>query len=180
MATPTTPPLPTTMPAPNYGQLQWGQSGTQPYPVPNRDYNQMIQDSLNFFTDPNSQLMQQAKQQGMEVAAERGGINSSIAAGAAQRASLTQAQGLAATAVNAKLNEDQAKLQDWVSSQGFSREMASIPYQNSMNMLNYIAQAGIQDPELYTPSVQSGYVNFFTQNMNNILQQYFGNPGGKP
>jgi hypothetical protein len=138
----------------------------------------MIQDSVNYFTDPNSTLMQQAKQAGLETAAERGGINSSIAAGAAQRASLTQAQGLAQTAVQSRLSQEQYKLDQWQQQQGFNQEMAAMPYKNSMDMLAFVSQAALANPQLYTPSVISGFNNFFNQNMNDILSQYFGKPTG--
>lgn len=142
-------------------------------PFEGRDYNALVGDSLSYFMDPNSQLRRQARQEGLNTAAERGGINSSIAAGASERAALAQAVPLAQGAVSAKLGQEQVKLQDWLDAQGFSREMASIPYQSSMNMLSAISAQALQDPQLYSPSVVSGFSNFFNQNMNDILKQYF-------
>jgi hypothetical protein len=124
--------------------------------------------------NPNSQLMQQAAQQGRNLAAERGGINSSIAAGASQRAALESAVPLAQTAVGAQLNQEQAKLEDWVATQGFNRQMAAAPFQSSLAMLNKVSDYSLQDPQLYTPSVVSGFNNFFNQNMNDVLGRYFG------
>ena len=68
--------------------------------------------------------------------------------------------------------------QNWLAEQGFNREfqgqLAMMPVQNSFNMLNALQQFSIQDPELYTPDVVSGYSNFFTQNMGDIINRYFG------
>lgn len=169
------PPLPTTQPpAPNPYRAMSPSAMSTPSPFAGRNYNDMIQSSLDYFMNPNSALMQNAKQQGMELAQERGGVNSSIAAGAAQRASIDAATGMATGAVQAQLGQENAQLQDWMDQQSFSRSLAAMPYQNSMDMLKYISQAGIQDPALYTPSVISGFSNFYNQNMNDILKQYFG------
>lgn len=180
--TPTTggglPPIPGQQPysmQPNYSALN-PNTRSSPFPFANQDYNSMMQNSLDYFMNPNSELMQQAKLRGMETANERGGVNSSIAAGAAQRASLDSATGMATGAVQAQLQQQNAQLQDWMDQQSFSRSLAAMPYQNSMDMLKYISQAGIQDPALYTPSVISGFSNFYNQNMNDILKQYFGGP----
>lgn len=169
------PPLPTTQPpVPNpYGAMGPGAMST-PSPFAGRNYNDMIQSSLDYFMNPNSEYMQAAKQAGMQVAAERGGVNSSIAAGASQKAALEQATSLASSSVASQLGQENAQLQDWMDSQSFNRSLAAMPYQSSMDMLKYISQAGIQDPALYTPSVISGFSNFYNQNMNDILKQYFG------
>lgn len=142
-------------------------------PFANRDYNQMLQTSLDFFSNPNSQLRQQARQEGLNMAAERGGINSSIAAGASERAALGQAVPLAQSAIASQLGQEQATLNNWLDSQGFNRQMAALPYQNSLSMLNTVSQFALQDPQLYAPSVVSGFNNFFNQNMNDILSRYF-------
>jgi hypothetical protein len=147
---------------------------TTPSPFEGRNYNDMVQTSLESFMNPNSQLMRQAAQQGRNLAAERGGINSSIAAGASQRAALESAVPLAQTAVGAQLNQEQAKLEDWVATQGFNRQMAAAPFQSSLAMLNKVSEYSLQDPQLYTPSVVSGFNNFFNQNMNDVLGRYFG------
>lgn len=169
---------PNQVPAPAQAQapsLQNYFSTNTPSPFQNRNYNDLVGNSLEAFTNPNSQLMRQAAQQGLNLANERGGINSSIAAGASQRAALEQAAPLAQTSVAAQLNQEQAQLQNWVDTQGFNRELNAMPYQNSLSMLNRITEAGIQDPQLYSPSVVSGFSNFFNQNMNDILGRYFGN-----
>ena len=145
-----------------------------PFPVEGRNYNDMVQTSLESFMNPNSALMQQAAQQGRNMAAERGGVNSSIAAGASQKAALEGGMPLVQTSVAAQLNQEQAKLDDWTNAQGFNRNLAAAPFLSSMDMLKQVSQYGLQDPQLYSPSVISGFNNFFNQNMNDILGRYFG------
>lgn len=146
---------------------------TSPMPFANFDYNAMMQSSLERFMDPNSAYIQNARQRGAEQAAVRGGINSSIAAGASERAALEAAAPLAQTAVGMQAGAQQAQIQNWLQQQGFNRELAAAPFQNSMAMLGRITELGMTDPELYTPSVVSGFTNFFNQNMNDMLSRYF-------
>ena len=145
-----------------------------PMPFANYDYNSMVQGSLEQFMDPSSSYIQNARQRGMELAATRGGINSSIAAGASQRAALEAAVPLAQTAVGMQAGAQQAQIQDWMAQQGFNRELAAMPFTSSMQMLGRVTELGMQDPELYTPSVVSGFTNFFNQNMNDMISRYFG------
>lgn len=136
----------------------------------------LVGSNLESFLNPNSTLMQAAARQGQRTAATRGGLNSSIAAGASQAASLDTAQTLASQATQVDLQRENTQAQDWLNQQSFSRElqgsMASAQFQNSLDMLSAVQAASISDPELYTPEVVSGYSNFFSQNMANILRNY--------
>jgi len=147
-------------------------------PLANRDYNAEVQNSLDYFMNPNSDYMQQAKQQGLNLAAERGGINSSIAAGASQRSAIETAMPLAQQALGMQGQRDAAVSEDWLSSMNFSRQLqgqlAMAPLNSSMDMMSQLSQYALQDPELYTPAVMSGFSNFYNQNMNDILSRYFG------
>ena len=145
-----------------------------PLPNANTNYTSMLQGSLDSFMAPNSPLITQARQRGMEVAATRGGVNSSIAAGAAERAALDQAIPLAQTAVGMEAGKDQARIQNWLAQQGFNREMAAAPFSSSLNMLGRVTEMAIQDPELYSPSVVSGFTNFYNQQMDAMMKRYFG------
>lgn len=170
-----------TMPAPAMGTSPLASyfgmaQQTAPFPLEGRNYSQMLQESLSSFMNPQSTNIQQARQRGMELAATRGGVNSSIAAGAAERAALDQAVPLAQTATGMQAGLDQAQIQNWLSQQGFNREMAMAPFTSSMNMLARITDLGMQDPELYSPSVVSGFTNFFNQQMGDMLSRYFGAP----
>lgn len=143
---------------------------------------EMVQGNLESMLNPNSQYIQQARQRGLEHASTRGGINSSIAAGASERAAIDAASGLAqqATGIDTarQMSNTQANMQNWVDQQGFNREfqgeMAMLPVRNAANMLSMVQQYAMQDPALYTPDVVSGYSNFFNENMKNLMRQFSG------
>jgi hypothetical protein len=142
--------------------------------MPNVDYNERMSDSLEHFMDPNSAYIKNARQRGVEMAATRGGVNSSIAAGASERSALDAAGSMAQAAAGMQAGQDQVKLQDWAATQGFNRELYAMPFTSSLNMLQKITDMGLQDPELYSPSVISGFNNFFNQQMNDMMSRYFG------
>lgn len=114
-----------------------------------------------------------ARQRGMEMAATRGGINSSIAAGAAERSALEAAAPLAQQAVQLDQTGINAQYDNWLSEQNFGRALFGQKFTSSLGMLERIQQYGMEDPELYTPEVLSGFSNFFQQNMSDILKRYF-------
>lgn len=163
-----------TLPAQSFAMPQLPGYNSGATPLDGVDYNNRLSGSLDHFMDPNSALIQQARQRGMEVAATRGGINSSIAAGASERAALDSAVPLAQAAAGMQAGVDQVKLQDWASQQGFNRELYSMPFTSSMGMLQRVTDMSLQDPELYSPSVISGYTNFFNQQMGDMMRRYFG------
>lgn len=150
------------------------------YNMPTEDvnYDRMLSNSLEYFMDPNSAYIQNARQRGMETAAVRGGVNSSIAAGASERAALDAALPLtqASTGMQAGLQagREQVRLAEWAATNSFNRELFAQPFTSSMDMLKRFTDASLQDPELYSPSVISGYTNFFNQQMNDMLSRYFG------
>lgn len=139
----------------------------------------LVQGNLQAFLNPNSALMQDATRRGMETAATRGGVNSSIAAGAARRASLDTAQQLASQATQIDMTRENVLAQDWAETNQFNRAMlgqfSNTAFTNSLNMLNAVQGMALQDPELYTPEVVSGLSDFFSRNANDILGRYFGN-----
>lgn len=141
------------------------------------DPTTMVQNSLAQFMDPNSQYIQNARQRGVEYAASRGGLNSSIAAGASERAAIEAAQPLVNSALDIQKFRDTLVGQDWLDTQGFNRDfqgqLAMMPVVNSFNMLKSVQDYALQDPALYTPDVVSGYSNFFSQNMNDIMKGFF-------
>lgn len=150
-----------------------------PSPFANaQDPSQMVQESLETMLNPNSSYIQNARQRGVEYAASRGGLNSSIAAGAAERSAMEAATPLVGQALDIQKTRDILVGQDWLATQGFNREfqgqMAMMPVQNAFNMLQSVQQMSLQDPALYTPDVVSGYSNFFSQNMTNVMNSFFG------
>jgi hypothetical protein len=163
-----------------YATLQQNiQAGATPAPsVTQPSGTQMVTQSLQDILNPNSTYIQNARQRGVEMAATRGGVNSSIAAGASERAAIEAAAPLATAAVNIDVQRQQAVTEDWLNQQNFNRtfqgSLAMLPVQSSFGMLEAIQQYALEDPELYTPDVVSGYSNFFNQNMKNVLDSYFG------
>lgn len=145
-----------------------------------RDPNEMVQSSLEAMLNPNSQYIQNARQRGMEFAQQRGGINSSIAAGASERAALEAATPLAMKSLDIQENRDNAMTANWLAGMNFNRELqgqlAMAPLNSSLNMLEQLNAFALQDPQLYTPSVMSGFTNFFNRNMGDMMSRYFGKP----
>lgn len=139
---------------------------------------QTVQGNLDAFTSPSSQLIQQARQQGMQYAQQRGGINSSIAAGAAEKSALDQAGNLAGAATAIDQQREAITMDNWLNTQNFNRAMTGQfqqgAFQNSLNMLNMLQQASMDDPELFTPDIVSGMSNFFSMNAGDIFKRYFG------
>lgn len=140
--------------------------------------NDMVQSSLEAMLNPNSSYIRNARQRGVEYAGSRGGLNSSIAAGAAERSAIEAAAPLAEQAVNIDVQRQQAQQRDWLESQSFNRnfmgELAMMPVKNAANMMSMVQQAALADPALYTPEVISGYSNFFNENSNQLFKRYFG------
>lgn len=159
---------------PNQQTLGLQQFGSAPAPAPSTNANEMVTGSLQAMLDPNSSYIQNARQRGIEQAATRGGVNSSIAAGASERAAIEAAAPLAQQALSIQSSREDANTQNWLSQQNFGRALFGQTFSNSMGMLNAIQQYALEDPELYTPEVTSGYTNFFQQNMNDLLSRYFG------
>lgn len=149
----------------------WALSNTQP--INPDSVNAGIQNSIQAMLAPDSQYIQNARQRGMEQAAARGGINSSIAAGASERAAMEAADPYIQQSIAATVG---AQTSDWLQAQNFNRqfqaELAMMPVTNAANMLNMVMQQSLQDPELYTPEVISGYTNFFNENMKNLFSNY--------
>lgn len=141
---------------------------------PNVSGTTQVMNSLEQVVGANSPYLANARRRGLEVAATRGGINSSIAAGSSERAALEAAAPLVQQGVGIDQNNQQVQYENWLSQQNFGRALFGQQFSNSLGMLNQLQQYALEDPELYTPEVTSGYSNFFQQNMNDILQRYFG------
>ena len=151
-----------------------------PQALPTQPLNgaQQVMGTLEQVVGSGSPYIANARRRGMETAATRGGINSSIAAGAAERSALEAAQPLVQQAVqidhsNQQLGQ-QAQYDNWLAQQNFGRALYGQQFSSSLDMLNYLQQAAVNDPELYTPEVISGFSNFFQKNTQDILNRYFG------
>ena len=137
----------------------------------------MVQGNLESMLNPNSAYIKNARQRGMETAATRGGINSSIAAGASERAAIEAAAPLAQQATNIDQNREQILADEWMTNNNFNRAMlgqySQSTFNTSLDMLKMMQQYAMEDPELYTPEVMSGMSNFFNRSMNDQLGKYF-------
>lgn len=162
---------------------------------PTLDEATILNNYLGQITSTNSALMRNAKTSGIEAAASAGLQNSSIAAGAAQRAALDFAVPLAQTAMDTfntretrqwtagqnQLDRDQqitmVKLNDWLNNESFMREwnanLAMYPITNTTALLNKISEQALQNPQVYTPDVISGLQQFFTTSYLDVLSRYF-------
>lgn len=83
------------------------------------------------------------------------------------------------------MQSDSVAQQDWLSNQNFSREfnagIAMLPIQNASQLHNAMMQAALEQPEVYTPEVLSGFSNFFNNQFLAQMQMYFPeNTGGTP
>lgn len=151
-----------------------------PVPVtqPAQSGAQTVMRSLDAFTGSSSPYIENARRRGLELAATRGGINSSIAAGAAERSALEAAQPLVQQAVQIDQNNQQlgqqAQYDNWLSQQNFGRALFGQQFTSSLGMLEGLQQAALQDPELYSPETVSGFSNFFNTQMSETLKRYFG------
>ena len=149
----------------------------QTYGTGLQDPNAVVTGSLESMLNPNSQYIQNARQRGVEQAAVRGGVNSSIAAGASERAAVEAAAPLAQQAVNIQQTREGVNADNWAASQNFNRaflgQLGQTSFNSSISMLEMMQRYAMEDPELYTPEVTSGFSNFFQRNMNDILGRYF-------
>lgn len=156
----------------------WGSVTSMSAPATGLTGAQTVQGNLDAFSSPSSALIQQARQQGMQHAQQRGGINSSIAAGAAERSALDVANNLGAQATAIDQQREAVTMENWMNTQNFNRAMTGQfqqgAFQNSLNMLNMLQQASVDDPELFTPDIVSGMSNFFSMNAGDIFKRYFG------
>lgn len=155
---------------------------------------EVVGETLSYFTDQNNPYMRNAARRGLEVAGARGLSNSSIAAGASQRAALEAAQPLVNNAMallgeregrafqgqqadldrafRERMQSDSVLQQDWLSSNNFTREfngtLALMPIKNAYDLSKAIMSYAADNPEVFTPEVMSGFGNFF-QNMPAML-----------
>ena len=147
-----------------------------PQALPTQPLNgaQQVLGTLEQIVGSGSSYIQNARRRGMETAATRGGINSSIAAGASERAALESAMPLVQQANQINQTGVDAQYDNWLAQQNFGRALYGQKFNSSLDMLNYLQQAAVNDPELYTPEITSGLSNFFQKNTQDILNRYFG------
>lgn len=154
--------------------IMGGQGGRVPPTLNPQSGTQQVLGSLDQVIGSNSPYLENARRRGMEVAGARGGINSSIAAGASERSALEAAMPLVQQGLNIDAERQNVQSQDWLSQQNFTRGIQASAFGNSLNMLNSIQEYALADPELYSPDIVSGYTNFFEKNAAELMKKYFG------
>lgn len=159
--------------------------------------NELVANQLQGLLSNESDYIKNARLRGAEYAASRGNLNSSIGAGASQRAALEAAMPIAQSdaEVYRQANQENfqslsqlrqmrtaADLENWLSSESYTRDfngrLAMMPIQSSFDMMQYVAQRALEDPAVYTPDVISGFNNFFNANMFDVFNTWFGTPPG--
>lgn len=186
--------MPTSTPFPVQPTSVVGNPAEQTY-IPALDEANITLGYLNDILSSDSALMRDARTRGIEQAASSGLQNSSIAAGASQRAALESALPLVQQSVGMfndreqrqwtsrenQLDRDQqvtmSEVTNWLNNESFMREfnanLAMFPIQNTTQLLSYITQQSIDNPEVYTPDIISGMSEFFTTNFLDVLSRYF-------
>lgn len=159
--------------------------------------NELVANQLNNLLSSDSAYIKNARLRGKEYANSRGMLNSSIAAGASERAALEAAMPIAQSDADVYRTANQgnfeslnqlremrtaAELDNWLSSESFNRdfnaELAMIPVRSGADMLAYITQRAMEDPAVWSPDVISGFNNFFNLNMKDMFSNFFSGPGG--
>lgn len=158
----------------------------------------VVQDNLNNLLNHDGAYMTNARQRGLEVAANRGLLNSSVAAGASQRSALEAAQpilnnimGLTSQRESqahssseaqrgrqfqAEFASMNAQLQDWMSNNEFNRnfngQLAMMPIASAADMWSGLMQLAASDPTVFTPDVLAGYQDFFQTGFDEYISRY--------
>lgn len=155
--------------------------------------NELVENRLAGLLSGNSRYIQNARQRGAEYAGARGNINSSLAAGASERAAIEAGLPIAESDAGVYRDANQgnfeslnqlrqmrtaADLDNWLSSESFNRDyngrLAMIPVQSAADFMGYLSQRALEDPAVWTPDVVSGWSNFFTGNFMDVFSNFFG------
>lgn len=72
---------------------------------------------------------------------------------------------------------DMAQVKDWLDTNSFSREfygtLSMMPIKSTTDLMAQLQTYAIDNPEVYTPEVMNGMGQFFSQNMMQLLAQYW-------
>lgn len=187
------------VPAPN-GNTGIVPPGTPATPGTNSGFSpaDAVNQTLEQFL--NGPYAENARRRGAEMAAQRGLMNSGMAAGNSERAAMEavqpfvqQAMGLLSQReqnaftgeqsererqLRTKLQSDASFQQDWLNGRNFNRDfyqqMSMIPMNSAAQLSAIMAQYALENPDVYTPNNMAGFQEFFNQNLQQIMAQYFG------
>jgi hypothetical protein len=161
--------------------------------IPQFSPDGIVQNTMKSILDPSNPYIARARQRALDMAGDRGLLNSSIAAGNAEGAAIDAAMPLVNSSLDITnrretqaFNQQQAmqnaQLSDWLASNNFNRSftanLAMLPINNATDLSKMVYQQAMSDPETYTPGVISGMSNFFNRDMLQMLQTYFPNMFG--
>lgn len=166
----------------------------------------VVGNSLENLLAPGSRYIDNARQRGREEAGRRGLLNSSIAAGTAERSAIEasmpildqimglhrQREGQAHQSTEAQRDRQfqsefsllNANVQDWLNSSQYNREwngqLAMLPIASAAEMWSGLMQLAASDPTVFTPDVLAGYQDFFQTGFNEYISRYLQPtaPGG--
>lgn len=182
-----------------------GTTAGNPYAPPSSfSPNNVVQDNLAMLLNSNSPYMRNAQQRGLEQAASRGLLNSSMAAGSAQRSAieaanpiLNQIMGLTSQRegqahqssenhrdrqFQAEFAQMNSQLQDWMSNNDFNRnfngQLALMPIASAADMWSSLMNLAAEDPTVFTPDVLAGYQDFFQTGFQEYISRFFQPPTG--
>ena len=200
------PTLPTTPPAtlPNPGGSQFStyglDGGRQVTP------NELVANQLNSLLGSGSQYIDNARRRGAEYANSRGLMNSSIGAGASQRAAIEAGLPIAQSDAGAYRSANdqtygsydnlrnqytqaqlgrtnslfEAQTADWLQDRNFTRQfngtLAMLPIQNAADMWAGLMNLAAEDPTVFTPTVLAGYQDFFQSGFDEYIGRYLAAP----
>jgi len=81
-------------------------------------------------------------------------------------------------ALQSQMQYNTALQQDWLANNAYNRNfygtLATLPIQSAASMYQMLAQNAMQQPDVFTPDVISGFTNFFSNDMRELMRQYFG------
>lgn len=145
-------------------------------------------DNLNNLLGSESPYIQNARRRGLEQANSRGMLNSSIAAGASERAAiesampiLNQIMGLTGQRENqANTSVENMRSRQFEAdmfNRNFNAQLAMLPIASAADMWSGLMQLAASDPTVFTPTVLAGYQDFFQTGFNEYISRYLV-PGG--
>lgn len=182
-----------------------GVTNANPYAPPSSySPGNVVTDNLNNLLASDGAYMTNARQRGLEQAASRGMLNSSIAAGTSQRAALEAAQPILSNIMGltsqresqafssseaqrerqfqAEYASMNAQLQDWMANNQFNRnfngQLAMMPIASAADMWSGLMQLAASDPTVFTPDVLAGYQDFFQTGFDEYISRYLQPPSG--
>ena len=123
-----------------------------------QDYNQLVQDSLSSFENAGSRYMTDAARRGLDTANARGLGNSSIAAGASQRAALEAVTPFVNQALGLNSQREAQDFQSFESQLNRNEDLQLAAMSGSLSLQQAKDQMGFQGTQADLDRLQQSYV----------------------